>query len=197
MALKNKFYAVKEGRKPGIYLTWDECKAEVDGYENAKYKSFLTLEEANNYLDDKVKTVIEAENIAYVDGSYNIKTKEYSFGGVLITKDGIKQFNKKFPADNYSESRNVAGEIRGASFIINYAYKLGIKELDLVYDYEGIKEFYTGSWTANKELTHLYQEFGAKMKDKIKVNFIKVKSHSNDYYNDMADRLAKDALGIK
>ena len=27
-----KFYAVKEGKKPGIYMSWDECKEQVNGY---------------------------------------------------------------------------------------------------------------------------------------------------------------------
>ncbi|WP_286149303.1 RNase H1/viroplasmin domain-containing protein, partial [Thomasclavelia cocleata] len=35
-----KFYAVKIGRKPGIYLTWDECKQQVDKFKGAVYKSF-------------------------------------------------------------------------------------------------------------------------------------------------------------
>ena len=29
------------------------------------------------------------------------------------------------------------------------------------------------------------------------VKFVKVKSHSNDHYNDIADKLAKEALGIR
>ena len=32
---------------------------------------------------------------------------------------------------------------------------------------------------------------------KCDISFHKVKGHSNDKYNDMADQLAKDALGIK
>ncbi len=192
-----KYYAVKVGKKPGIYLSWDECKAQVHGVKDAIFKSFNTEEEAVAFINDKETTEITSENVAYVDGSYNIENGEYSFGGVLITKNGIEKFNKKFAKDKYSSSRNVAGEIRGASFIINYAYKMGIKELDLVYDYKGIKEFYIGNWKATKELTILYHDFALKMAGKIKVNFIKVKSHSNDYYNDMADKLAKDALGIK
>ena len=36
-----------------------------------------------------------------------------------------------------------------------------------------------------------YVEFVKDIKDKIKVNFIKVKSHSNNKYNDLADELAK------
>ena len=42
-----KFYAVKIGRKPGIYLTWDECKQQVDKFKGAVYKSFNSKDEAN------------------------------------------------------------------------------------------------------------------------------------------------------
>ena len=35
-----KFYAVKQGRKTGIFTSWDEAKAQVDGYSGAVYKSF-------------------------------------------------------------------------------------------------------------------------------------------------------------
>ena len=41
-----KFYVVWNGRVPGIYETWNDCKAQVDGFENAKYKSFENLSEA-------------------------------------------------------------------------------------------------------------------------------------------------------
>lgn len=48
---QKKFYAVRNGREPGIYRTWDECKAQVDGYPNAAYKGFARLEEAEAYLE--------------------------------------------------------------------------------------------------------------------------------------------------
>ena len=106
------------------------------------------------------------------------------------------QFKRKFEEDEFSSSRNVAGEVRGASFIINYALKNGINELHLYYDYIGIEKFYTGEWKADKELSKLYQNFANSVKDKIKVHFHKVKSHSNEKYNDLVDSLAKEALGI-
>ena len=106
------------------------------------------------------------------------------------------QFKRKFGPDEYSSSRNVSGEIRGAAFIIQYAIKLGIKELDLYYDYRGIEEFYTGAYKASKDLSLLYQDFANKAKKQIKINFHKVKSHTNNKYNDMVDSLAKEALGI-
>ena len=47
---KQKYYAVRQGRKPGIYTTWDECKAQVDGIASI-YKSFPTLEEAEAFMN--------------------------------------------------------------------------------------------------------------------------------------------------
>jgi ribonuclease HI len=52
---KKQYYAVRIGREPGIYLTWEECKAQVDGYAKAQYKGFGSLEEAEAYLGN-VKT---------------------------------------------------------------------------------------------------------------------------------------------
>lgn len=44
---KKNFYVVWNGVKPGVYKTWDECKAQVEGYDGAIYKSFPNLEAAN------------------------------------------------------------------------------------------------------------------------------------------------------
>lgn len=41
-----KYYAVKNGRKPGIYSSWDECKKQVEKFKGAIYKSFTSLEDA-------------------------------------------------------------------------------------------------------------------------------------------------------
>jgi ribonuclease HI len=43
---KQKYYVVWAGRKPGIYTSWDECKKQVDGYQQAKYKSYPSRDEA-------------------------------------------------------------------------------------------------------------------------------------------------------
>jgi ribonuclease HI len=48
---KNKFYVVWKGINPGIYDTWDACRRQVEGQENAKYKSFATRGEAVEAFD--------------------------------------------------------------------------------------------------------------------------------------------------
>lgn len=43
---KRKFYVVWVGHSPGIYDTWEECKAQTDGFPGARYKAYAYLEEA-------------------------------------------------------------------------------------------------------------------------------------------------------
>ena len=43
---KQKFYVVWRGRKPGVYDNWDGCKAQVEGFGEAAYKAYATLEDA-------------------------------------------------------------------------------------------------------------------------------------------------------
>lgn len=66
MAKKKKFYVVWKGKHPGIFETWADCKAQIDGVKGAQYKSFSTFEEAKkayngNYLDFKGKSKGKSE----------------------------------------------------------------------------------------------------------------------------------------
>jgi len=45
-----KFYAVKKGRRTGIFKTWAECKEQVHGYSGCQFKSFPSYEKAVEYL---------------------------------------------------------------------------------------------------------------------------------------------------
>lgn len=45
-----KYYAIKQGNKPGIYTSWAECEAQVKGYKGAQYKSFNNEEDAKEFL---------------------------------------------------------------------------------------------------------------------------------------------------
>ena len=61
MAKKEKFYVVWEGHRPGIYTKWEDCKAVINGFAGAKYKSFENFEVAKkayqgDYEDYKGKS---------------------------------------------------------------------------------------------------------------------------------------------
>lgn len=201
--MSKKYYAVKEGRNIGVFNTWAECEAQVKGYPGAKYKSFKTLDEAKAFVTgDEIKKVDQNniskdEAIAYVDGSYNIDTKVVGFGVVFITSDDIKEISEFVKDESLSDQRNVAGEIFGSMKAINMAVEMGIKKIYIHHDYTGISEWALGNWKTNIELTKDYKKFIDEVKSKIEISFVKVKAHSNDKYNDLADRLAKDACGVK
>ncbi|KAM3932591.1 ribonuclease H1-like [Leptodactylus fuscus] len=44
------FYAVRKGRSPGVYKTWEECKEQVDRFPSARYKKFASEEEAWRFV---------------------------------------------------------------------------------------------------------------------------------------------------
>jgi ribonuclease HI len=49
---QKKYYVVWQGVKPGIYDSWEACKAQVAGYDHALYKSFPSLAEAEQAFND-------------------------------------------------------------------------------------------------------------------------------------------------
>ena len=191
---KKKFYAVKVGKTPGIYTDWLECKAQVDGFPNAKYKGFATEAEANAFLGKSVEHTSEIadEAVAYVDGSYNKATKEYSCGVVFLFNNEIKTYAEKGLVN--ADMRNVAGEIWAAENAMRMALELEVKSLTIVHDYQGIASWCTGEWKTNHKATKAYKTYFDSIKDKITIRFVKVKGHSGDKYNDMADELAKSVI---
>jgi len=194
-----KFYAVRKGLKPGIYLTWVECQKYIKGFSGAEYKSFTTKTEAENFINQK-KAEAKSDYsglVAYVDGSFNVKTGEYGSGIVLID-GGNEIINHSLSGSDPSLAtmRNVAGEIKGSQWAIEYAIKNDYKEIQLHYDYEGVEKWALGTWKANKEGTIAYQKYFSEIKNNIKVYFVKVKAHSGDTFNDKADLLAKKACGL-
>lgn len=205
-----KFYGVKSGKIIGVYNTWDDCKEQVNGYNGAQYKSFKTYDEAYLYvtgmvnIKPKSKAKIEQSPqeipdgcVAYVDGSYDVQNHHYSYGVVILNNGEEKRFYKKFDNPDMADMRNVAGEIKGSEFAMRYCIREEIKQVTIFYDYQGVSKWCLGEWKTNKDGTRAYKEFYDQIKNLLDVKFVKVKSHSGDKYNDIADALAKKALGIK
>ncbi|WP_127062200.1 viroplasmin family protein [Veillonella sp. 3627] len=48
--MAKKYYAVRVGHNPGIYVTWSDCEVQVKGFPGAQYKSFPTEAEAKAYM---------------------------------------------------------------------------------------------------------------------------------------------------
>ena len=197
---KKKYYAVKKGKTPGIYLTWDDCRAQVEGYSGAIYKGFASEEEAKQYMGEGSassldgRQLLPGEALAYVDGSYNVETGEYSCGVVFFFGGEEFHFSREGDDQEMAAMRNVAGEIMGARVAMEEALKRRAERLTIVHDYQGVASWCTGEWKANKEGTKAYKAFFDSLQGFLSVRFRKVKGHSGDAYNDLADKLAKSVI---
>jgi ribonuclease HI len=56
---KQKYYVVWEGHKPGVYDRWEDCKKQVDGFPQAKYKSFDSKAEAEKAFQGNYWTFVK------------------------------------------------------------------------------------------------------------------------------------------
>ncbi|MDR1665028.1 MAG: ribonuclease H family protein [Clostridiales bacterium] len=195
-----KFYAVKAGRETGIFDSWEKCKKSVIGFPNAVYKSFTTLEQAEDYMyGNTIKTPETETNnpdeiVAYIDGSYSEVLNKYSYAVILFV-DGEKiVYSNSENNPVVSELRNVAGELKAAMYAMLFTNRHNKKSLRLYYDYAGIEMWATGQWKAKTHLTKSYAEYADKMKKQINITFVKVAAHTGNIFNEEADRFAKAAL---
>ncbi|MGX6971152.1 viroplasmin family protein [Vagococcus bubulae] len=199
----SKYYAVKSGIRPGVYTSWKECEKHVKGFSGATYKSFSSLEEAERYLSKGDETLkVSQSSISesdfsnsvdiYVDGSWCQSKEQYGWGFVAVIEDDIK-FTQHGKSSNpkYTGSKQVGGEIVAVLQGIDYAIKNGYDHVTIHYDYMGIEKWASGEWKANVPISEAYVYYMEKKVEKINLSFVKVKAHSHNKYNDMADRLAK------
>lgn len=185
-----KYYAVKKGRRPGIYRSWDECRDQVDGFSGAVYKSFNNEEKAKRFISQGHNSTKDSIS-AYVDGSYDSDTGVYGWGLVLIRPGSIEEFCGHGKGE-YSKHRNVAGEVYGAINAVKISLEREYKSLSIYYDYSGIRHWALGEWKRNNSLTRSYYDFMQDASNHIDIEFIKVDAHSGDKYNELADKLAKE-----
>lgn len=202
--MAKKVYAVRKGRTTGIFMSWDDCKAQVDGFAGAEYKSFADPAEAMAYLGltEKAKNSTDSfpEGVrAYVDGSYDNASGRFSCGVVIVETDAAgnsetTELNAAFDDAEAAQQRNVAGEIMGSKLAIDHCMANGIKSVEIYHDYEGIGAWADRKWKANNPLTQGYRDYVAEARKSINITFVKVKAHAGNKYNELADKLAKKAL---
>lgn len=193
--MKTKYYAVRKGSKTGIFADWGECQRYTNGYSGAEFKSFYSKEEAEEYLNEEGNTAVSdlSGYHAYVDGSYD-ESKMIAGYGIVIIHDNVVENTLSGITNKYIGMNNVAGELEGAVQAVKWAINNGIKKLVIHHDYAGISKWVTYEWKANKTGTRMYSGYIRSAMKLVDITFIKVKGHSGDKYNDMADKLAGQAV---
>ena len=197
----SKYYAVRKGKQTGIFRSWDECKKATSGYKGAEFKSFLTEEEAEQYMDCvsfPASTDINKGFHIYTDGSYNAETAKYGSGFIILLNGKKIMYGEKAgDIPEYAVSRNVAGEIFSVLNALEQAVILKAEEVVIHYDYEGLEKWTDGEWRTNKELTTMYAEkVNQYRKNGMKIYFVHEKAHTGIEYNELADKIAKRSVGL-
>lgn len=131
---------------------------------------------------------------AYTDGSYDDKTKKYGYGCIVIDEENNIMKKTKGSGNDIHSSRNVSGELLAVQTAIKFALTNNYDKIIIYYDYTGIENWANGSWKTNKPVSIDYKQFINKARTKLQIEFVKVKAHSGDKYNEMVDGLAKEAL---
>jgi ribonuclease HI len=199
MMATKKYYAVQAGRVPGIYMTWNDCQKQVVGYKGAKFKSFPTQEAAQAYLNGGEAALTTKEVVAegwaiYVDGSF--LNGRYGWGFAAY-RDGVLIYSANGSDDKEEAAalHNVAGELKATIEAVRWAREEGFSPITIYHDYAGISEWALGHWKTNRDLTRRYADYMSRHLSW--VNFCKVTGHTGVVGNELADKLAKDALGIR
>jgi len=197
---KNNFYAVRKGRVPGIYTTWAEAEKQIKGFANAKHKGCTTKDEAEIFMGTKAPEIVEIPKGAialYTDGSYNETTVVYG-GGFIVLKDNIVIHEGTASGNKveFAIERNNAGELSAVMAGMLWVMQNGYKHIVIFHDYRGVADFITDDWEAQSNCSKLYKAWVLKHKDvHIKIDYVWTRGHAGNKYNEMADKLARKAVG--
>lgn len=61
MSKKEKYYVVWNGASEGVFCSWEACMEAVHGFPNARYKSFKSMEEAEDAFEMGAEAYYEME----------------------------------------------------------------------------------------------------------------------------------------
>ena len=196
---KKKVYAIKEGFdfsknervQNKLVDSWSECQKYIKGVKGAIYKSFEDIEEAKSFLQKGSELLRKGKDkydenclYVYVDGSYNSGSRKYSYG-VVAVKDNVVEYIHGGSGTNEKDNniRQIAGELKAALEGATYALNNNHKKVVIFHDYDKSSQDY-------------YENMNALMKKGIEIQFVQVKSHEEDLFNEMADTICKNELGI-
>jgi len=213
--MAKKYYAIKKGYdsknkievRNVVVESWNECLHYVKGVKGAIYKSFESLNEVEKYLSEENRILKKGidkypEDIphAYVDGTFNVTSGKYGYGLVIVHNNTIIHLENGVAEDDAERAlRQIPGELKAAIKAMEYAVNNGLNHIVIFHDYEGICHHATGAWERKEKSSQLYYEKynNLKKENNLIITFVKVDSHTNDIYNEIADEEAKVAAGLE
>lgn len=203
----SKYYVVKIGRVPGIYLSWKDCETQVKGFPCAKYKKFSNKDDAESWFNDVEKKQSEDYDLEiWTDGSdksgrcgfgafSKFDGKEFCLSGIC-TKELLQSYDIF-----HMNVSNPTAEFIAFVEVLKHLNNIKGRKCKILFwiDYVGVGNWIDGTWKAKEKhiinILNVAKQLLSQLKDNGIVVFIKhVEGHSNNYGNDMADKLAGSGI---
>ncbi|KAM5142615.1 ribonuclease H1 isoform 4-T4 [Callospermophilus lateralis] len=196
------FYAVRRGRRTGVFLTWNECKAQVDRFPAARFKKFASEDEAWAFVRNSVSPDGEGDSVVvYTDGccSSNGRRRARAGIGVYWGPGHPLNIGIRLPG----RQTNQRAEIHAACKAIEQAKAQNISKLvlytDSMFTINGITNWVQG-WKKNGWKTSTGKEVINKedfmqleeLTHGMDIQWMHVPGHSGFVGNEEADRLARE-----
>ncbi|XP_040286922.1 ribonuclease H1-like isoform X1 [Bufo bufo] len=200
------YYAVRSGRQPGVYSSWDECRTQVNRYPSARYKKFPTYEQAQHFIRaadyPSNSSCGQAERSAtvYTDGSCSRNGRYGAQAGIGVYWGPNHPLNVSERL--YGRQTNQRAEIEAASRAVEQARDHNVTRLNVCTDSEytikGMTEW-VPRWKKNNWMT-LYGEEVVNKEEfesldnlckELDVQWTQVQGHRGNPGNEKADRLAR------
>ena len=216
--LVGKFYAVKKGRKTGIFTTWAECQKQVSCFPKAEFKSFISKQEADNWLKE-IKSSNENRRksysvIVYTDGGSrnhgnkkgeHVKKNDKAAWAYLIKYQGSIISN----TDGEYGSTNNRMEIMALKKALLDLKQRELQNekilvvLDSKYVLDAITKRWLQSWEKNGWKTsagtgvknkELWMEISRLLPEFPNLDYQWTKGHANDERNNLVDELLNKTM---
>jgi len=206
--MKNKVYAVRQGRKTGIFSTWVECEKQVKGYTGAKFKSFATVPEALVWLEEGTssKTTgkhsqekVNADYVVYTDGSCLRNPGGPGGWAAILTETST---GKSIELHN-GESCTTNNRMELSAAVAALSHIMESSSIALYTDSQYLKNAFTKHWIKGWKRNGWKTSTGSDVKNrdlwekldvlfqKHQVDFHWVKGHAGIAENERCDQLAK------
>ena len=132
--------------------------------------------------------------VAYVDGSFSQETGEFACGRCCSGRGSGCSSPRSITTRTCGRCATWPGRFwrRGGDSLLPGQ---GHPGLEIHHDYEGVGKWALGLWKANKPGTQAYAALCKQAMGRLDLTFVKVKGHSGNQWNDLADQLARRALG--
>ncbi len=163
--MAKKYYVVWEGKKTGVFNSWDEVKRLIQGYPGAKYKSFPSLAIAQKaFADpDSVETKVKKKKPRYYviwdgdnSGIYTDweeaqkklkglpKNNFKTFGSRVLAEQALKEGPEKYIGKDFRKTKDLTeAEIKaiGDPIELSFSVDAACNEMTGIMEYRGVWTF--------------------------------------------------------